>query len=166
MLGAKARQRNSTMVEDLRRTLPGVEHARHDESIHEAGRWRQSGRPIARAPAVKPVHVPWIAWAAVAWFGLPALWGQLVASPYPIAGLRGLQDGWNGLPLLAVMSCWAIVVSLPGTRTRTMIAAGGGCCVGIGMLYSIHDVFAHTGGPLLCVLGFLLLAAADGKQQS
>ncbi|MFZ6743797.1 hypothetical protein ACO0LC_11260 [Undibacterium sp. JH2W] len=87
----------------------------------------------------------------------PLIWLQIFQTDFYFSNVRGLQNFEVSAPILLIVLCWAILLSIPKTRTRKNIFAAGSSLMSIGFLMQYYQFFHHTGGIILLFGGLGLL---------
>ena len=111
------------------------------------------------------MHIPKIKDALIAiWFvtlamWLPPVWQYFFQTDFFFKNMRGLQNFAVSAPILLIILAYAVLLTLPKTRTWNMILSAGGSLFTMGLLMEYYEMFQYTGGPIVMLTGLALLNA-------
>lgn len=104
-------------------------------------------------------------WLLVIWFAVPLAWGSFTAAPYFLHGAKGLQASEITAPILFVLSCWAIALSIPQTRSPLLAHAAGGFVLGLAFFLSYYQGFENTAGFAIIPLALALMRSTPSRPE-
>lgn len=104
-----------------------------------------------------------IVWGLTIFVWLPPIWFYFVQADYFLGNFRGLQDFKVSAPFLLIISCWAILLTLPKTRTQKNVIGAGSSLMSLGFLLIYYEFFHHTGGFVILFSGMILLSMVRGE---
>lgn len=93
--------------------------------------------------------------AIVMW--LPPVGQYFFQADFFFRNMRGLQNFAVSAPILLIILAYAILLTLPKTRTWGMVLSAGGSLFTMGLLMQYYGMFLHTGGLVVMVIGGALL---------
>lgn len=99
-----------------------------------------------------------IAWGLTIFVWLPPIWFYFFQTDYFLGNFRGLQNFKVSAPFLLIIFCWAILLSVPKTRTRKIIIGAGSSFMSLGFLLIYYEIFHHTGGFVILFSGMSMLS--------
>ena len=96
-------------------------------------------------------------WLLTILMWLPPAWHYFFKTDFFLKNTRGLQNLAVSAPILLIILAYAVLLTLPKTRTWNMICSAGGSFVTMGLLMEYYDVFSHMGGMVVMLFGGSLL---------
>lgn len=100
----------------------------------------------------------WPIWLAVLWIAAPLCWRSIFTSDYVFYGAHGLQKAEISGPILAMIFCWALLLSVRKFRVQRYICGAGGFLLATSFFLAYYKGFEHTGWLVLSSVGFWLLS--------
>ncbi|BBB68372.1 hypothetical protein UNDYM_4119 [Undibacterium sp. YM2] len=96
-------------------------------------------------------------WSLTIMMWLPPAWQYFFQTDFFFKNMRGLQNFAVSAPVLLIILAYAILLTLPKTRTWDMVLSAGGSLFTMGLLMQYYEMFQHTGGVIVMVIGGALL---------
>jgi len=97
-------------------------------------------------------------WCLTLLVWLPPIWFHFFQSEYFLGNFRGLQDFRVSAPFLLIIFCWAILLTVPKTRTRKNVIGAGSSLMSMGFVLIYYEMFRHSGGFVILFSGLALLS--------
>ncbi|MFZ6733420.1 hypothetical protein ACO0LG_15945 [Undibacterium sp. Ji42W] len=96
-------------------------------------------------------------WLLTILMWLPPVWQYFFQTDFFFKNMRGLQNFTVSAPILLIILAYAILLTLPKTRTWSMVLSAGGSLFTMGLLMQYYEMLQHTGGLVVMVIGGALL---------
>lgn len=97
-------------------------------------------------------------WGLTLLVWLPPIWFHFFQTDFFLENFRGLQDFKVSAPFLLIIFCWAILLTVPKTRTRKNVIGAGSSLMSMGFLLIYYEMFRHSGGFVILFSGLALLS--------
>ncbi|BBB62469.1 hypothetical protein UNDKW_4196 [Undibacterium sp. KW1] len=121
-------------------------HARHQLKLKN---------PAMQIPKAKETLIAIWYLTMVMW--LPPVWQYFFQTDFFFKNMRGLQNFAVSAPILLIILAYAVLLTLPKTRTWGIVLSAGGSLFTMGLLMQYYEMFQHTGGLFVMVIGGALL---------
>ncbi|MES2041276.1 MAG: hypothetical protein V4495_25950 [Pseudomonadota bacterium] len=83
----------------------------------------------------------------------PPVWQYFFQTDFFFKNMRGLQNFAVSAPILLIILAYAVLLTLPKTRTWSMVLSTGGSLFTMGLLMQYYEMFHHTGGLIVMMMG-------------